>query len=290
MNEEWKWIKGFEEQYQASNLGQIKSFKVNKNGSIMTGTKSKDGRIRVNLNGKKYLVHRLVLMAFYPELQTDENCLVLHLDGDPTNNNLNNLKWGSYKENANDELMHQRCQNKINNSKQYRKKQQTLIIPDEEWKDIEGYEGDYQISNYGRVKSFKRKEPLILSPILGRTEDYYFIGLTRDGYKKHYSIDKLVAKAFIANPNNYLEVNHIDENIKNNHASNLEWVTHSQNVRHSIYRQSYPIGQYDKNYNLIAKYESVAEASRQTGCARSNIKSAIERNGTCHGYIWKYLD
>lgn len=289
MNEEWKWIKGFENQYQASNLGRIKSFKANKNGTILMGNTLKDGRVRVNLNGKKYLLHRLVLMAFCPELETNENCLVLHKDGNPSNNTLENLKWGSYKENANDELMHQRCKIKVKKSKQHRKEQQNLIIEDELWKDIQGYDGDYQISNYGRVKSLKRKNPLILSPILGRTEDYYSIGLTKNGNKSHYSIDRLVAEAFIPNPNNYPEVNHIDENTKNNNANNLEWVTHSQNIKHSAYRQSYPVAQYDKNYNLIAKYESVAEASRQTGYARSNIKSAIERNGTCHGYIWKYL-
>ena len=289
MNEEWKWIKGFENQYQASNLGRIKSFKVNKKGRIMTGSILKDGRIRVNLNGQKYLVHRLVLMAFYPELETEENCLALHKDGDPTNNTLENLKWGSYKENANDELMHQRCKIQIEKSKQYRQEQQFLIIEDEIWQDIQNYENEYQISNYGRVRSLKNNKFHIMSPILGRTQDYYSIGLTHNGIKKQYSIDQLVAKAFIPNPNNYPEVNHKDENPKNNHVDNLEWVTHSQNVKHSSYRQSYPVAQYDENFNLIAKYPSLAEAERQTGYARTGIKSSIERNGKCHGYIWKYL-
>lgn len=289
MDEEWKWIKGFENQYQASNLGRIRSFKSNKNGAILTGNTLKDGRIRVNLNGKKYLVHRLVLMAFCPELETEENCLVLHKDGNPANNALENLKWGSYKENANDELMHQRCKIKKENSEQTRKEQQNLIIENEIWKDIRGFDGDYQISNYGRVKSLKKGKTLILSPILGRTQDYYTIGLNKNGEKKHYSVNRLVAEAFVPNPNNYPEVNHIDENTKNNHADNLEWVTHSQNVKHSAHRQSYPVAQYDKTYSLIATYESVAEASRQTGYPRSNISSAISRDGTCHGYIWKYL-
>ena len=289
MNEEWKWIKGFENQYQASNLGRIKSFKVNKKGTIMTGSVLKDGRIRVNLNGQKYLVHRLVLMAFCPELETEENCLVLHKDGDPTNNMLENLKWGSYKENANDELMHQRCKTQREKSKQYRQEQQFLIIEDEIWQDIPNYENEYQISNYGRVRSLKNNKFHIKTPILGRTQDYYSIGLTHNGIKKQYSIDRLVAETFIPNPNNYPEVNHKDENPKNNHIDNLEWVTHSQNVKHSSYRQSYPVAQYDENFNLIAEYPSLAEAERQTGCARTNIKSSIERNGKCHGYIWKYL-
>lgn len=289
MNEEWKWIKGFENQYQASSLGRIKSFKSSKNGTILSGNILKDGRKRVNLNGKKYLVHRLVLMAFYPELETEENCLVLHKDGDPSNNCLTNLKWGSYKENANDELMQKRCKIQIQKNQQHRQEQQTLIIEDEIWENISGYENQYQVSNYGRIKSLKKNKPYIMSPILGRTQDYYSIGLTQNGIKKQYSIDRLVAEAFIPNPNNYPEVNHKDENTKNNYVDNLEWVTHSQNVKHSAHKQSHPVAQYNENLELIAKYESVAEASRQTGFARTNIASSIKRNGKCHGYIWKYL-
>lgn len=288
--EEWKWIPGFEGQYQASSFGQIKSFKINKKqGQIMSGNTLKDGRKRVNLNGKKYLVHRLILMTFDPNGYTDELCLCLHLDGDPQNNNIENLKWGSYKDNANDEIMFQRCKQTKKKTEQYRKKQQLIQLENEEWKDIKGYEGDYQISNFGRVKSLKRKTPMIMSLILSRTQDYYSIGLTKNSQKNQFSIDRLVAEHFIPNPNNLPEVNHIDEDTTNNNVNNLEWVTHSQNVQHSAHKQSYPIAQYDLDDNLIATYPSLAEMERQTGFARSNISSAIKRKGFSHGYKWRYI-
>lgn len=289
MIENWKWIPGFEGKYQASNLGRIKSFKINKkDGQIMKGNVLKDGRVRINLEGTKYLVHRLVLQTFVE--QPDEvHELVLHLDGDPTNNSLENLKWGSYKDNANDELMFARCAQKKQETQKQRNAEQNLVIENEVWKDIEGYENEYQISNMGRVKSLKNKNTiLIMSPILSRTQNYYTIGLTKNGQKKHYSVNRLVAEAFVPNPNNYKEVNHIDENTKNNRADNLEWVEHSQNVRHSIYRQSYPVLQYDLNHNLINKFPSLAEANRQTGVPRQNISASIKRNGTSGGFIWEY--
>lgn len=286
--EVWKWIPGFENQYQASNYGNIKSFKVNRNGAIMQGNALKDGRKRVNLNGKKYLVHRLILLTFNPEGLTKKNCLALHKDGNPSNNSLSNLYWGSYKDNANDEIMFLRCMNTREQTKKDREVQQEIKYPDEIWKDIQDYENEYQISNYGRIKSVKRKGA-IMSPILGRTQNYYSIGLTKNGVKKHFSIDRLVACAFLPNPNNLPEVNHIDEDTTNNKVDNLEWVTHSQNIKHSAHKQSYPVNQYDKNYNLISTFPSLAEAERQTGIFRTNISSAIKRNGTAGGYIWKYL-
>lgn len=287
--EKWKWIPGFEGKYQASNLGRIKSFKINKtNGQIMQGSILKDGRIRINLEGTKYLLHRLILQTFVKQPDENHN-LVLHLDGNPSNNNLENLKWGTYKDNANDKLMFARCAQKRKETADKRLQEQSLIIDNEIWKDIQGYENEYQVSNMGRIKSLKNKsKPLIMSPILSRTQNYYTIGLTQKGQKKQYNINRLVAEAFLPNPNNYKEVNHIDEDTTNNKADNLEWVEHSQNVKHSIYRQSYPVLQYDLNYNLINKYSSLAEANRQTGIPRQNISASIKRNGTAGGFIWKY--
>lgn len=285
----WKWIPGFEDMYQASNLGQIKSFRACPEGKIMTGSKSKDGRIRVNLQGKKYLLHRLILLTFDPEGQSDENCLVLHLDGDCTNNNLENLKWGSYKDNANDEIMFERCKKTREKNKSLRKEAQK-VIKGEEWKDIKNYEGHYQVSNLGRIKSIKRNQELIMSNIIGRNSDYQTIKLRLDGIEKQYSIHRLVAEAFCNNPYHYTEINHIDENVSNNCASNLEWVSHSQNVQHSIYRQSYPIIQYDLTYNLIAEYPSIIEAARKTGHARETIKKYAENGKLYDNCYWRFKE
>ena len=286
--EEWKWIPGFEGQYKASTHGRIKSFKKSTDGLIMTGTSTKDGRIRVNLNGKKFLVHRLILLTFTPNPPEDSDNIVLHIDGDPTNNHLNNLKWGTFKENAQDKIAIHRNQQAQKLSKEKRRQEQMRAIPDEQWKDIVGYEGEYQISNYGRVKSFKMGKPHIMSLVLQTSSNYYCIGLCKNGKKIKYSVDRLVAQAFVENPNNYIEVNHIDEDTLNNYYKNLEWCSHAQNVQHSIYRQSIPVLQYDLEDNFIAEYPSIAEAARQTNATRCGIYNIFRgKQKTAGGYKWK---
>lgn len=102
----------------------------------------------------------------------------------------------------------------------------------EEWKDIEGYEGIYQISNLGNVKSLKyHKEKRIKSN--KNRNGYLKIGLILNGKRKHISIHRLVAKAFIPNPNSLPEVNHIDGNKENNKVENLEWNNRKQNSLHA---------------------------------------------------------
>ena len=101
----------------------------------------------------------------------------------------------------------------------------------EQWKDIKGYEGLYQVSNYGRVKSITKKringtgfyiqKERIMSLQI-KTKRYYGVGLTKDGAYKNFLVHRLVADAFIENPNNYEEVNHIDYNKLNNKAEKIE--------------------------------------------------------------------
>ena len=115
------------------------------------------------------------------------------------------------------------------------------------WKDIEGYEGLYQVSNFGRVRSLDRyveyigtnqthkkmnmkqfKKGKILVPMLHKN-GYLFIALP----KKQKSIHRLVAEAFIPNPNNLPQVNHKDCNKQNNNFKNLEWCNQSYNTKHA---------------------------------------------------------
>ena len=101
----------------------------------------------------------------------------------------------------------------------------------EEWKDIRGYGGDYQISNFGRVKSFKQGKVIILKPNF--SNGYLRIKLLKSGERMYFSVHRLVAKAFIPNHSNKPEVNHIDGQKLNNYVGNLEWCTSSENRVHS---------------------------------------------------------
>ncbi len=105
------------------------------------------------------------------------------------------------------------------------------------WKDIDGYESVYQISNLGRVRSLRdcnqKPREKILSPYKSHN-GYLQINLVRREKKSTFKLHRLVAQAFIPNPENKPEVNHIDGNKSNNHISNLEWCTHSENMQHAV--------------------------------------------------------
>lgn len=116
----------------------------------------------------------------------------------------------------------------------------------EEWKPINGYEGIYLISNFGRVKSLGRincpqkrggaDRDKILSPRNDKLGYSRVLLYSLTGKKKQFKTHRLVAMHFIPNPNNYPLVNHIDENPANNYVNNLEWCTHSYNIKYSIER------------------------------------------------------
>ena len=119
------------------------------------------------------------------------------------------------------------------------------MIQDEVWKDIEGYEGLYQVSNFGNIKSLarivhseKRSDYKIKEKVLKQsdtTTGYKKVELHKDNKKrKSFKVHRLVAQAFIPNPENKREVNHIDGNKHNNNVNNLEWVTSSENKLHAF--------------------------------------------------------
>jgi len=108
----------------------------------------------------------------------------------------------------------------------------------ERWKDIAGYEGIYQISSLGKVRSLPKsnyKDTRILNPGYTRnsTTEYKFVYLYSKGVRSKYSIHRLVASHFIPNPESKPFVNHIDNNGSNNNVDNLEWCTHSENMKHA---------------------------------------------------------
>lgn len=101
----------------------------------------------------------------------------------------------------------------------------------EEWRDIAGYPS-YQVSNLGRVKSFQQGKTMILQPEL-TNNGYLRVRLYKDGKAKRFSVHRLVATAFISNPDGKPQVNHRDGHPLNNHVSNLEWATAHENMRHA---------------------------------------------------------
>ena len=183
---------------------------------------------------------------------------------------------------------------------------------EETWRDIKGYEGRYQVSDMGRVKSLKRT--VVLKSGFKRTirerilkiqtdkDGYLQVGLCNgSGKRKTVKVHRLVCEAFHKNPKNKPCVNHIDENKTNNVASNLEWCTVKENnnygtrtakaVKAIAKALSKPVGQYTSKGELVKVWQSTREVQRQLGFNQSNIcKVAQGKRKTAYGYIWEYID
>lgn len=164
---------------------------------------------------------------------------------------------------------------------------------EEVWKDIKGYEGFYQISNLGRVKSLIRKNVLKEKIIKGgiQKNGYKFVLLYKDKNSKIFRVHRLVAEAFIPNPNKYKEVNHIDENKTNNNVENLEWCTRKYNCSYGNFNESKikKVIQYDIIGNYIREWSSITEAQKKLGINHSSIvNNCRNRRPSAGGYIWAY--
>ncbi len=172
------------------------------------------------------------------------------------------------------------------------------------WKEINGYENLYEISNTGKVKSLRYNK--ILSGGYSGF-GYLLVHLVKDSKKKQKYIHKLVAEAFIPNEDNKPQVNHIDGNKTNNNVDNLEWVSFSENNKHAYktglkksskgknndYSRSLmtPINQYDLDGNFIKRWNSQREITNELNIPQQNISLCVrgKRNKT-HNYIWKYAN
>lgn len=155
---------------------------------------------------------------------------------------------------------------------------------EERFKDIDGLEGEYAVSNKGNVKNIKTNR------LLG---EYY----NSAGYRfvilkgKDYLIHRLVALAFLDNPQNLPQVDHRDENKKNNDVSNLRWVTSSENTRHSAHKHSCRINQLTLDGKLVKAWESISQIERETGYFRQAIMQVCKgKHKQAYGYRWEYLD
>lgn len=161
------------------------------------------------------------------------------------------------------------------------------------WKDIEGYESLYQVSNLGRVKSKCLKNERILKT-RKHPNGYEIVNLK----SKTYAVHRLVAKTFIPNPNKYKEVNHKDENKLNNKIDNLEWCSRKYNCNYGALpkkvgkRFSRPVYLVDAKSELkpIMPFASAMEAERLFGVDHSSIiKCCRGKVKTAGGYEWHYI-
>nr|QBK85392.1 MAG: HNH endonuclease [Iridovirus LCIVAC01] len=160
----------------------------------------------------------------------------------------------------------------------------------EEWRTIPGNE-KYEASNLSQIRNTKTKR--ILKKYITET-GYERIGLYSQNGRKNNQVHRLVAQAFIPNPNNFPQVNHKDKNRANNKVENLEWATASMNVKHSIKmgvkRHKRAVWQRDLEGNEVAVFDSITKASEITGCdASSIIKCANGKRNTAGNFTWGYV-
>lgn len=163
------------------------------------------------------------------------------------------------------------------------------------WKEIPDYEGIYQVSNLGKIRSCKNNK---IRKQIKQRSGYMRIILTKDAKQKAIAVHILVAKCFVNNKNNYPFVNHIDGNKENNNANNLEWVTASQNMKHAIqnglikpHKWSVKVAQYSTDGELIKIWDRMADAARFLNCHHSQISDCCRgKQNTCKGYIWRYAE
>lgn len=188
-----------------------------------------------------------------------------------------------------------------------------IIMKEEIWRPVVGYEGLYEVSNFSRVKALSRKRVVhrngkvftqsfpekVLVPLLGSNGRYHY-SLHKDGKQKCVSRATIVARAWVEGYKDGYEVNHIDENTQNDSIENLEWCSHLYNMRYGtrkkraiskmIATKGKKVVAKDKNGEIIDEFPTIAEACRKYGCASSNISKCCSRKiKSLVGLKWEYV-
>lgn len=163
----------------------------------------------------------------------------------------------------------------------------------EYWKDINDYEGLYQVSNLGNVRSTKTGR--VLKPAKNYKGGYLQVVLYKNGRVKHFLVHRLVAEAFIPNPNNLPCINHKDEDKTMNIVENLEWCTHKYNdnygtaIKRMTKTKSKTVLQLRMDGSLVRIWQSARKVQRQLHFNQSYISECCRgKHYSAYGYKWCY--
>lgn len=162
-----------------------------------------------------------------------------------------------------------------------------MELTHEVWRPVKGFEDFYDISSHGRIKS-KRKNRILKPSKTGR---YDHVSLRGNGKRKEACIHRLVAETFVSNPNGFPQINHKDENTRNNMAANLEWCTAKYNNAYGNHpKAAYTkVNQYSYDGEFIKQWDSINEAADYYGIKYQGISRCCRGlRKHCYGFVWRY--
>ena len=282
----WVPIKGYES-YLISSNGRVK----NKITGKILKNHLKCGYYATRIINKTFKIHRLVAQHFIYNSDPNHKKIVDHIDNNPLNNKVENLRWVTIKENNDYYHQHQKHTH-IREKETYDIDKYNQIREDEIFKNIGVFEerdySNYEVSNYGKIRSIKTNNLLTPQVRHGYLKICLLDMISSTTYQ--VNIHRLVAHVFV--PGRTTEknlVNHLDEDKLNNYYKNLEWCTNTENIQHSNGKK---VQQIDlETGKVINTFNSVNEAQRTL-----NLKSTISIKKNCegeykhgYGYKWQYV-